>query len=155
MQPHICEQLDTRLWLAADARHCVGLLLQRLPDEGGRETTLAEPCWPRFVQLANTVQAKELLAVDGDTLIHRLFWQEDLLAFDPQTVRWHCPCTRERVARMLRNLGREEIESVLAEQGKVEVTCNFCGKPYEFDRVDCARLYVDPPDAPASSASLH
>lgn len=149
------EQLDTRMWLTADARHCAGLLLQRLPDEGGHEAASIEPCWPRFVQLADTLQPKELLELDCDTLIHRLFWQEDLLAFDPQPVRWHCPCTRERVAQMLRSLGREEIESVLAEQDKVEVTCNFCGKPYLFDAVDCAQLYVDTPDTPAGNTTLH
>ncbi|MDN5842663.1 MAG: Hsp33 family molecular chaperone HslO [Alcaligenaceae bacterium] len=149
------EQLDTRMWLAADARHCAGLLLQRLPDEGGHEIASIEPCWPRFVQLADTLESNELLELDSDTLIHRLFWQEDLLAFDPQAVRWHCPCTRERVAQMLHSLGREEIESVLAEQSKIEVTCNFCGKPYLFDAVDCAQLYIDTPDTPPGNTTLH
>lgn len=143
------EQLDTHLWLAADAEHCAGLLLQRLPDEGGRaDDTLVEPCWLRFVHLADTLKGDELLALDSDTLIHRLFWQEDLLAFDPLSIRWQCSCTRERVSRMLRTLGREEIDSILAEQGQVEVSCNFCGKPYVFDAVDCARLVIEAPDIP-------
>lgn len=151
------EQLDTRLWLASDALHCTGLLLQRLPDEGGRvEDTQIEPCWLRFTHLADTLQADELLTLDSDTLIHRLFWQEDLVAFDPQSIRWQCACTRERVSRMLRTLGQAEIESIVADQGQIEVSCNFCGKPYLFDAVDCARLAIETPDAPLdSNPTLH
>jgi molecular chaperone Hsp33 len=151
------EQLDTRLWLAADDTHCSGLLLQRLPHQGGvANDTLDEPSWLRFIHLADTLQNDELLTLDGDTLIHRLFWQEDLVAFDPQMVRWHCPCTRERVSRMLRTLGREEIDSILGTQGKIEVSCNFCGKPYVFDAVDCASLVSETPNIPTDpNPTLH
>jgi molecular chaperone Hsp33 len=138
------EQLDTRMWLAADDQHAAGLLVQRLPDHGGKPGEAASDAdgWNRAVHLASTLTEPELLATDIDTLIHRLFWEETLIAFDPETVRWHCPCGRERVADMLRMLGRDEVESVLAEQGKVEVSCDFCGKPYLFDAVDCAGLFV-------------
>jgi len=138
------EQLDTRMWLAADERHAAGLLVQRLPDHGGKpgEAASGSDSWNRAVHLASTLTASELLATDIDTLIHRLFWEETLIAFEPEAVRWHCPCTREKVADMLRMLGRDEVESVLAEQDKVEVLCDFCGKPYLFDAVDCAGLFV-------------
>lgn len=151
------EQLDTRLWLAANAQHCAGLLLQRLPDEGGRvDDTLVEPSWLRFGHLADTLQDDELLTLDNDTLIHRLFWQEDLLAFDPQSIRWQCSCTRERVSHMLRTLGQAEIDSIVAEQGQIEVSCNFCGKPYLFDAVDCARLVIETPEIPLDpNPTLH
>lgn len=138
------EQLDTRMWLAADDHHAAGLLVQRLPDHGGKpgETASGSDGWNRAVHLASTLTGPELLATDIDTLIHRLFWEETLIAFAPETVRWHCSCTREKVADMLRMLGRDEVESVLAEQDKVEVLCDFCGKPYLFDAVDCAGLFV-------------
>ena len=136
------EQLDTRLWLAADDRRAAGLLVQRLPDHGGHPGEAPDEAWNRATQLASTLGADELLAVDTDTLIHRLFWEETLLTFDPQNVRWHCPCGRERVAEMLRMLGRDEVDSILAEQGQVEVLCDFCGKPYLFDSVDCAGLFA-------------
>ncbi|MBV6271451.1 Hsp33 family molecular chaperone HslO [Alcaligenaceae bacterium CGII-47] len=151
------EQLDTRLWLGADAQHCSGLLLQRLPDEGGRvDDTLTESCWVRFIHLADTLKDDELLTLDSNTLIHRLFWQEDLLAFDPQHIRWQCSCTRERVSRMLRTLGQTEINSIVAQQGQIEVSCNFCGKPYLFDSVDCARLLIETPElSPEHNPTLH
>lgn len=138
------EQLDTRLWLAANDDVAAGLLLQRLPDHGGHETGDASPAetWERAQVLAGTLNTEELLATDTDTLIHRLFWQETLLVFEPAPVRWFCPCTRERVASMLRTLGQTEIDSILAEQGKVEVHCDFCGKPYAFDAVDCTGLFA-------------
>ena len=140
------EQLDTRLWLAADADHAAGMLIQRLPYHGGSDAPVlteqnAAETWDRASALAGTIKRDELLATDIDTLIHRLFWEETLVAFDPLSVRWHCPCTRERVASMLRTLGQEEINSVLAERGQVDVSCDFCGKPYKFDSVDCATLF--------------
>ncbi|MER1966229.1 Hsp33 family molecular chaperone HslO [Castellaniella sp. GW247-6E4] len=143
------EQLDTRMWLAADERHCAGFLLQRMPETGGQAAEPgAEPSWERFVALAETLQAAELLAEDTETLIHRLFWQDDLRMFEPRSVRWHCPCSRERVANMLRSLGRAEIDSILREQEQVQIACNFCGKPYAFDAVDCAMLFTDSPQIP-------
>ena len=144
------EQLDTRLWLAADATHCAGLLLQRMPSADNTSTQTAsrhsdaeDATWEHCTTLAQTLSPAELLGLDPDALIHRLFWQDDLVAFPGQTVRWHCPCSRERVAGMLRNLGQAEIESILAEQGHVHIACHFCGKSYEFDAIDCASLFVD------------
>lgn len=149
------EQLDTRMWLSADGDHAAGMLVQRLPDNGGsaaragiseeEAVEAAAETWRRTVHLASTLKREELLELDTDTLVHRLFWEETLVAFDPQTVQWHCPCTRERVAEMLRMLGRDEVEDILEEQGKVDVACDFCGKPYHFDAVDCAELFIDKP----------
>lgn len=141
------EQLDTRLWLSADADHAAGMLLQRLPHHGGGDTDralteqVAAETWERINALAGTLKRDEILATDIDTLIHRLFWEETLIAFDPQPVSWHCPCTRERVANMLRSLGEAEVNSILEERGQVDVACDFCGKPYKFDSVDCAALF--------------
>lgn len=138
------EQLDTRLWLQADGQHAAGLLIQRLPDHGG---TVSEDestnTLERAIIMADTLKANELLQTDIDTMIHRLYWEETLISFEPQPVRWHCTCTRERVASMLRSLGEPEINDILAERGLVEITCDFCGKPYEFDPIDCSGLFAD------------
>jgi len=142
------EQLDTRLWLTSDATHVAGLLLQRLPSHGGTETAPQETLdetWQRVNHLAATLKDGELLTLDTDTLIHRLFWEEDLIAFEPQDVRWYCPCSRERVGNMLRALGQQEIEDILSERDKIDILCNFCGKPYQFDAVDCASLFTGNP----------
>ncbi|RBL85494.1 Hsp33 family molecular chaperone HslO [Streptomyces cavourensis] len=150
------EQLDTRLWLGADADHAAGMLIQRLPYHGGSDAPIlseqaAAETWDRAVALASTLKRDELLATEIDTLIHRLYWEETLVAFDPQPVRWHCPCTRERVANMLRSLGEEEVNDILAERGQVDVSCDFCGKPYAFDAVDCAALFTPNTSAPGDT----
>lgn len=152
------EQLDTKIFLAADANKANGLLLQRLPGTGGSiEGTEApeEPSWERAQQLAQTIKNEELLELPAAELIHRLFWQEDLLQLEPTDLQWHCPCTRERVAGMLQMLGRDEIESILSEQEYIEVACNFCGKPYHFDAVDSAQLFIAKSDQPESKKTLH
>ena len=142
------EQLDTRLWLAADPRQCAGLLLQRMPEEKDATAdavTVAENTWEHCTSLAGTLRGEELLGQSSETIMHKLFWEDDLLAYPAQQVQWHCPCTRERVARMLYQLGRKEVDEIIEEQGHAHVDCHFCGKPYDFDAVDCAALFVDGP----------
>lgn len=164
------EQLDTRMWLSADDKTASGLLLQRLPDVGGVATNDGQEAaagsvpgsdaesraesWNRITQLAATLTPEELLKTETDTVIHRLFWQESLLELESRRLAWHCPCSRARVSAMLRMLGREEIESLLAEREKVSVSCNFCGKPYEFDAVDCAGLFMSNVDE-GGSDTIH
>lgn len=152
------EQLETRLWLSADANQCAGVLLQRLPRKGGVQepSEEVESAWDRALAMTATIQDSELLELDSDTLMRRLFWEETLVAFEPQEVRWWCPCTRERVANMLRMLGEDEVKEILTERDHIDVSCNFCGKPYRFDAVDCAGLFIEKRNAPPSSEdSVH
>ena len=147
------EQLDTRLWLAANDGVARGLLLQKLPYHGGKAeaTPLSEDdaleTWNRAVMLGSTLKTAELLDTTIDVLMQRLFWEETIRVFDPVHPRFHCSCTREKVGNMLKMLGKEEIDGVLAEQGSVEINCDFCGLHYGYDKVDCAQLFVT--DAPA------
>lgn len=150
------EQLDTRIWLAANTDCCTGLLLQRLPLQGGNqqaEVSSAEETWVRTQRLAETLTSNEMLEVTQDDLLHRLFWEELLLMFEAKPITWKCSCTRERVADMLRMLGRAEVQDILETQGKIEVACEFCGQPYLFDGVDSALLFQ--PLAPGSGQSIH
>ncbi|MFA7504474.1 MAG: Hsp33 family molecular chaperone HslO [Burkholderiaceae bacterium] len=137
------EQIPTRLWLAADAGTVRGLMLQRMPATGGQLREFDEDAWPRLTQLAATLERAELLGTPAEQLLHRLFWQERLVGSEARTLRFACRCSRDKVGAMLRMLGREEVESVLAEQGEVEVRCEFCNEARRFDAVDCAALFVD------------
>jgi molecular chaperone Hsp33 len=98
---------------------------------------------------ACTLKEKELLETGIDVLIQRLFWEETIRVFDPLHPQFHCSCTREKVGNMLKMLGREEIESVIAELGHVAVNCDFCGHHYEYDKVDCTQLFAS--DAPVET----
>jgi molecular chaperone Hsp33 len=138
------EQLDTRMWLAADDQVSRGLLLQKLPGVGGThapsEDTLE--AWERTVMLASTLRPDELLSTDIQTVMRRLFWEETIRVFDPLHPAFHCSCNRERVGNMLKMLGQEEIDSAIAELGHLGIDCDFCGQHYDFDKVDCAQLFA-------------
>jgi len=140
------EQLETRLWLAADGERANGFLLQRLPtDDGTAETRTAErdsETWNRVVTLAATLSRGELLEVEPESLLRRLFWEETVRIFKPRICRFDCTCTRERVAKMLVSLGEDEVNETLRELGKIHVNCDFCNKEYVFDAVDCAQLFA-------------
>jgi molecular chaperone Hsp33 len=157
------EQLDTRLMLAADENVAAGLLIQRLPVEGEGNLERAQredeiglnEAFNRIAHLASTTSRDELLKLDADTLLWRLFWEESLRRFEPLAPRFACTCSRERVRGMLRGLGREEVEGVVAERGNVEVGCDFCGAQYRFDAVDVGDVFTPPADRLPGSESLN
>jgi molecular chaperone Hsp33 len=147
------EQLPTRLWLAADGERASGLLLQRLPDEGGQtpSTALADPDgWTRLQHLAETLEDRELLGLAPEDVLRRLFWDEAIRSFEPRPVHFGCGCTRDKVRAMLRMLGEDEVASILSERPEIEVNCDYCNERYGFDAVDCAGLFIEPPPQPGS-----
>ena len=165
------EQLDTRLVLAANDKVAAGLLIQRLPMQG--EANLSgggairhdedeigkNEDYNRIAILAASLKREELLELDVDTILRRLFWEEDLRRFEPlagaEGPRFACSCSRERVSSMLNSLGSDEVESIIAEQGQVEVGCDFCGAQYRFDPVDAAQVFVQPAKQPPASGQQH
>jgi molecular chaperone Hsp33 len=136
------EQLDTRLWLACNDDAASGLLLQRLPEDGGRAARTDADAWSRAVTLAQTITPSELIELTPDDVMRRLFWQEALQHYPPLAPRFACTCSRERIGRMLVSLGKEEVDSIVVEQGSVTVTCDFCNRQYSFDAVDVAQLFA-------------
>lgn len=153
------EQLDTKLVLAADNNVAAGLLIQRLPADGegnlkDMELEEQKEHFNRIATLAGSLTGDELLQLDVETILRRLFWQEKILRFDPQTPRFACTCSRERVAGMIRGLGQEEAESILEERGEIDVSCDFCGQHYRFDAVDAAQIFTAPGDRPPASSTM-
>jgi molecular chaperone Hsp33 len=143
------EQLDTRLWLGANDDVSRGLLLQKLPRHSGKDDQVKQASeaedletWNRAVMLASTLKQEELLSTDIQTLMNRLFWEETVRVFEPAHPQFHCGCTREKVGNMLKMLGQAEVDDALADLGKLGINCDFCGKHYEFDKVDCAQLFA-------------
>ena len=149
------EQLDTRLWLAADEHVSAGLLLQSLPAEGGKPATVDADAWGRAVTLAQTITPDELLRLPPDDVLRRLFWQETLEHYPALSPHFACTCSRERIGRMLVSLGRDEVDSILDEQGSVTVTCDFCSREYTFDAVDTAQLFAGGVTAQPDEATRH
>jgi molecular chaperone Hsp33 len=133
------EQLDTRLWLFANQTHAAGLFIQELP--GDKQDKLD---WERIEMLANTVTADELLNLDCETLLHRLFNEEQVRIYEPDPVVFHCGCSRQKISETLAALGRVELEDILKERPEVEVDCQFCGAQHRFDKVDVENLLTNP-----------
>ncbi|WP_428608702.1 Hsp33 family molecular chaperone HslO [Sedimenticola sp.] len=132
------EQLASRFWLVADDQRAAGLLLQKLPSDQEQDED-----WQRICLLADTITDEELLQLPVQTLLHRLFHEEQVRLFEPEPVAFRCNCSRERVASSLRAMGRAELMSILGEQGTIEVDCDFCNKHYRFDAVDTEQLFID------------
>lgn len=131
------EQLHTRLWLAADDQRAVGLFLQELPSQPGYEAD-----WERITLLASTVTAREMLSLPAIELLYRLFHEEQVRLFESEPVSFRCGCSRGRIEDTLVALGRKEMETILKEQGAIEVDCEFCNRHYSFDRVDVEHLLI-------------
>ena len=141
------QQIDTSLWLHCDETSACGMLLQKLPDFGGNLGGKSIPvlnqdadAWNRMNHLANTVTNDELQNLSAETLLTRLFVEEDVRLFEPKPTQFYCSCNQASVASMLRMLGEDELNSILVEFGKIEVNCDFCNKHYLFDTVDTAQI---------------
>ena len=132
------EQLDTVLWLTSSEQRSGGLLIQRLPVNN---EVSDKDAWDRIHQLSATIKDEELLGLEAEEIIHRLYHEEDVRIFDKEPLKFHCPCSRERVATMLKSLGKDEVESILEEQGSINVACEFCNHKYDFDAVDAEQLF--------------
>lgn len=142
------EQLETRIWLASNEHVVGGLLLQRLPNSGGHvhlDPQTAAEGWSRIQALGETITSDELVQLSPETTLRRLFLNESseagVRAFPTRPVQFACRCSRLKVADVLRMLGEEEVNSILAEQSAVETGCEFCGKAYRFDAVDCIQVF--------------
>ncbi len=136
------EQLATRLWLAADPRRATGLLLQQLP---GAEADLET--WRRVVMLAQTITREELVGLDGEDVLRRLFHEEDVRIFEGEPLRFGCSCSLETIHSLVRAFGRSEAEAIVREEGGIHASCEFCNQRFHLDALDVAALF----DANASA----
>lgn len=132
------EQLQTRLWLMCDDQQAAGILLQALPDADPNSDD-----WDRAVHLVDTVAAAELFETPAETLLRRLFHEDQTRLFDAEALRFECGCSRERTAALIQGLGRAEADSILVEQGSIEITCEFCNSRNVFDGVDVEAIFRD------------
>ncbi len=133
------EQLDTCLWLFANKTHAAGLFIQELPSEKKDKQD-----WARIEMLANTVTADELLTLDCEDLLYRLFNEEKVIIYEPEGVEFKCNCSRQKIGGTLSAMGRSELEAILKERDDIEVDCQFCGAQYHFDKIDVENLLSNP-----------
>ena len=131
------EQLPTSLWLASGNNRAAGLLLQRLPNQLAT-TDGNNQMWEHLDALASTLQMEELLNLDDQTILHRLFHDTPPQLPDAQPLQFGCTCSRDRNRNALISLGNQELQQLLDEDGEVTLTCDFCRHQEHFDAVDLA-----------------
>ncbi|MBT8765643.1 Hsp33 family molecular chaperone HslO [Pseudomonas boanensis] len=137
------EQLPTRFWLYADGRMARGLLLQALPADRVKDPEARAANWQHVTTLADTLTAEELLGLDNETVLHRLYHEETVRLFDSQPIHFKCSCSRQRSANALVSLGQHDAEALLEESGgTVVIDCQFCNQRYSFDAADVAQLFA-------------
>jgi molecular chaperone Hsp33 len=144
------EQLNTRLWLFANNTHAAGLLLQELPSQ-----LKDKEDWERIIMLASTVTEQELLQLDCEELLYRLFNEEKVRLLEGEPVSFDCSCSRQKIENTLQMLGRPELDSILEERGQIEVNCEFCNRHYQFDKIDVAHIFHAGVHIPADTQLRH
>ena len=137
------EQLATRLWLSCEGEVAAGFLLQELPALGEvqEEMEVDEDAWTRLTCIGDTVRDDELLHLDNQQLLHRLYHEETVRIFDDEGLKFSCSCSKERLSTALDQMGYEQCQEILDEQKKIRADCQFCGQHYSFDQSDINGLF--------------
>ncbi|MFT5708074.1 MAG: molecular chaperone Hsp33 [Oceanospirillaceae bacterium] len=132
------EQLDTHFMLACDGSQARGLMLQVMPAmQSGEED------WQRLSLLASTLKPEELLSLDNETLLFRLFHEEQCRLFEAENVSFKCQCSRQRSEDVLKLLDSDELHEIIAERGNIEIDCQFCNSKYSFDEQDVVKICAE------------
>jgi len=127
------EQLNTLFWLSANADFACGFMLQELPISTQTDANLRESNWEHVAQLASTITPNELISLSHEELLYRLYHQDKVRLFDARDVRFGCSCSEQRTRNMVKSIGREEADSIIAEAGIIQVICEFCNHDYQYD----------------------
>ena len=148
-------QLPTRFWLYADGQRARGMLLQQLPADRIQDAEAREESWQHVIALASTLSAEELLGLDNETILHRLYHEEQVRLFAPNELKFQCSCTRERSEHALLSLGLDELQLLLAEKaGSIEIDCQFCNQRYLFNEADIVKMFAEQ-DVAGTSGTVH
>lgn len=132
------EQLPTQIHLAADAECAAGFLLQVMPAKGDSGDD-----WQHFSYLGATLKDEELLQLDNETILHRLFHDEKCRLYEADALQFKCDCSRKRTEDALKYMTQDELEEIVREEGVIEVSCQFCNELYQFDQADITMMFSD------------
>lgn len=133
------EQLPTRLFIRTGEVEgqlaAGGMLLQVLPAQNAQGND-----FEHLATLTETIKTEELFTLPANEVLWRLYHEEEVTLYDPQDVEFKCTCSRERCAGALRTLPDEEIDSIIAEDGEIDMNCDYCGSHYVFNAMDIAEI---------------
>lgn len=135
----VSEQIATKIWLFHDDENLrvAGSLVQLLPDGDGsiENKDQQHHDFEHICQLTNTIKSEEIFTLEAQALLYRLYHQEKVSLFDPQQVSYQCGCSEGKCLAAISQVEASELKSILAEQGKVSMTCDYCLTTYDFDEL--------------------
>ncbi len=135
----VSEQIPTKIWLFSDTeqRQTAGALVQLLPDGDGSDENKEkqQSDFEHLCQLTNTIKSDEIFSLEAEALLYRLYHQEEVNIFDPQPVSYLCGCSADKCLAAISQIEPSEIKAILAEQGKISMTCDYCITTYDFDEL--------------------
>lgn len=136
----VSEQIPTKIWLFTDEQteQIAGTLIQLLPDSGDKEQQQAD--FEHLCQLTNTIKPEEIFSLASEDLLYRLYHQEEVRIFEPQAVSYKCSCSEDKCLSTISQIEPSELESIIAEQGSVSMTCDYCMTTYKFERPQLAQF---------------
>jgi len=136
----VSEQIPTKIWLFHDSKtnKVAGSLIQLLPDGNDRDKQLED--FNHLCQLTHTLKPEEIFNLDAETLLHRLYHQEEVRLFEPQQIEYKCSCSRDKCMNAIAQIEPNEIKNILEEQGNISMTCDYCLTTYAFDHNNLAHL---------------
>lgn len=135
----VSEQIPTKIWLFSDTQQqlAAGALVQLLPDGDGsvenKEKQVSD--FDHLCQLTNTIKSEEIFSLEAQALLYRLYHQEQVNIFEPQKVSYVCGCSADKCLSAIAQIEPSEIKALLAEQGKISITCEYCITTYDFDEL--------------------
>lgn len=136
------EQLPTKIKLSANSELAAGILVQQMPNTGDIEKNASD--WEHVAALLDTVKAEEQLGLSHNDQLYLLFHKEEVRLFEARDLQFFCSCSRQRTESALTNLGITEMQEIIAEQGLVLITCQFCDEEYRFDESHIEALFNGP-----------
>lgn len=135
------EQLPTRFYLTADGKDAAAVMLQALPEQSHQSSEEYQEDWARLTTLADTLTAEEMLGLDNETLLTRLYHEETVRTFPAIDLRFYCDCSKERCGAALATLARQELDEIFEDEPLIRVHCQFCNEEYCFDQADVETLF--------------
>jgi len=132
------EQITNQVWLATSEQQVAGIMLQLMPD---KNTQQQEQFWEYALTMGQTLQPQELLTLDNQVLLHRLYHETELRIFDSRPVYFKCSCGEDKMKNVILLLGETEAQQIVQKQGNIEINCDFCNQHYQFDAIDTAALF--------------
>lgn len=136
------EQLESHFYLLCEGQYARGFMLQQLPAQLEKNSEVRLLPWEEVIILADTLTPQELLSLPSDKLMYRLFHEHQVRFLGQQSLQFKCSCSRQRMDNALASLGAAELQSILLEQGQIDVRCEFCKHGYIYAAQEVEALFL-------------